>query len=318
MRDNFMQIEKVVVDDGSTGTKVAFSENGRLKLIRISNSAEIGGGFADEDSNTYRVGTSTFTYFDACNSLATDNINYQFSEHCVASVHHALHELGFSGRQVELTCTLPISLFYKDGRKNLEAIERKKETLLKKVTHEIKKDIHIVDVSVFPEGIPAVYPLLVSEDGSSIVDSDELTCIADFGGTTLDLALFSGAAKRVLKATSIEIGMLSAHDSILKSLKLDKMRLPMLQNLLEKGEAARGRYVVNRQDVTLSLMERARVEIVNFLGHDLNIISNLFLVGGGAELLEKHLKSAGISSSVVENSTMALVGSLAKIQKIEG
>lgn len=303
---------KVFIDDGSTATKLAYMLNGELVVKSHSNRAEFGRGIADDECSTYEVNGQSFTFYPSCDSNRTSNVQYQYSDHCVAAVHHALHQEGLRD-DLEICVTLPISEFYSNGRVNVENIELKKKALLKKVVPEIGVEILIKSVSVYPEGIPAVQPMLI-KDGKPVVDEDELTFLADMGGTTLDLALFSGAAKRIIRAQSYNIGMFDNFQAIKIAINLPNARDVQVSKLLETGEAAGGRFKIDRLRVTKPVMNKAANAVIDFLGDDMKALSYAFLIGGGAELLQQELQSNGFKCEVVKDATHALVKAIAKIE----
>jgi hypothetical protein len=310
---------KVYVDDGSTGTKLAFftDNTNDIKVETFSNRAEYGRGIADDDSCTYSINDQYLTFYPSCDSNRTSNIQYQYSDHCVAAVHHALHLAGLSGQEVDLCVTLPISEFYSDGRVNHQNIEKKKSNLLKVVLPEHGDSITIKNVSVYPEGIPAVQPRLI-KNGKSIVDEDELTFLADLGGTTLDLALFSGAAKKIIRAQSFNIGMFDNFSAIKVAINLPNVRDMQISKLLETGKAAGGKFKIDRVKVTKPVMTKASNAVIDFLGNDIHALSYSFLIGGGAELLKLSLDDFNFNCVIVDDPTTALVKSIANIEKAKG
>ncbi|MGR5241747.1 plasmid segregation protein ParM domain-containing protein [Photobacterium damselae] len=306
----------IFIDDGSTGTRIAIiGEDRSIDVQCVSNRAEYGRGVADDESCTYLIEGQHITFFEAADSIRTANLQYQYSDHCISAVHHALHQCGFSGQEVDISVTLPISEFYRDGRIDTDNIARKKAAYQKAVIPEIGQPITIKNVSIYPEGIPAVQPCLV-KDGKSIVDDDEITFLADMGGSTLDLALFSGAAKRIIKAKSIKIGMFDTFDLIKSHLNLPKARDMQLMKLLETGSAAGGRFTIDRAEVTKPVMVKAANAIIDFLGEDINTLSHSFLIGGGAQLLKDVLcENYHYQCEIVSNPTHALIRAIAHIEQ---
>ncbi|KJG37660.1 hypothetical protein UA32_11885 [Photobacterium angustum] len=307
----------IYLDDGSTGTKVGFvnGEN-KIEFRTVTNRAELGRGVSDSGlSSTYSIDGQNYTFYEQCDALKTSNAQYQYSQHNVAAVHHALHECGFSGKTVDICVTLPISQFFESGRVNVANIEKKKANLLTPVLPEDQEQIIIRSVKLYPEGIPAVQPLICDPNGNSKVDSDELTFIGDIGGTTLDLAIFSGAAERIIKAQSFDIGMLECSDSIKLASGRSGLRDMQVQRLLETGECANGKVKIDRVAVSKPIMTKAASTIINFLGKDIDSLSYSYLIGGGSELLQMSLNDREFEAELVPNSTLALVQAIAKIEE---
>lgn len=307
----------IYLDDGSTSTKVGFinAEN-ELEFRTITNRAELGRGVSDSgQSSTYQNAGNFYTFYEQCDALKTSNAQYQYSSHNVAAVHHALHECGFSGLTLDICVTLPINQFFEGGRVNVDNIENKKANLLTPVEPEDQAPITIRSVKVYPEGIPAVQPLICDQYGNSKVDTDELTFIADMGGTTLDLAIFTGAAERIIKAQSFDIGMLECSDPIKLASGRSGLRDMQIQRLLETGECANGKVKIDRVAVSKPIMNKAASTIINFIGKDIDSLSYSYLIGGGSELLKIALEERKFDAEVVPNSTLALVKAIAKIEE---
>lgn len=309
----------IVADDGSTSVKLAWFEDKELKTLTVSNSAEYGRGFTEDGGRNYTVetanGEQTFCFLENAESVRSKNEGYQYDAHSVAAIHYALHRAGFQDEMITLAVTLPLSQFYKGKEKNEENIERKKQSVLRAVHSDSNLKGNVIrEVMVFPEGIPACYPNLVGPRGRALVDDEELTFLADMGGTTLDLCLFSGAAKERLKAESHSAGMFDTFDQIMIESNLPKRRDLILKKLLETGKASGGRFTVDRKKATDPVMARAKNLIIDFLGDDLHLLSNCFCIGGGAELLADKLREIeGLEPQVIENPVEALASAIATI-----
>lgn len=313
------EVIPVFVDDGSTSTKLARIIDGQVVTKTYSNRAEYGLGFADPYSYTYNVEGIDITFSESAKSLQTSNIQYQYSDHSVAAIHHALHLEGLSGRELEVIVTLPISEFYeaKGGKKNSQNIERKKENIMRLVKSDREEfgDIIIKNVHVYPEAIPAVRSQLI-KDGKPIVANDDIVLVCDMGGTTLDLALFFGAAKQIIRAKSYNIGMFDCFPLVKQAINIPNARDIQILNLLETGVAAGGRYAIDRSMVTKQVMRKAADAIIDFISEDIESIVHTYLIGGGSELLSETLSQPqyNIKHIVVNNPTQALVESIANIE----
>lgn len=309
---------RAFIDDGSTGTKITLVKNDELKTATISNRAEFGMGVldtTDKCGGTYTVTTPdrnvVYTFYPECRAIRTANVEYQYSNLSVAAIHHALHTMGCSGHEVEVCVTLPISEFYDNGRINKTNIKRKCDNVKVPVTCEGKKDIIITQVSVYPEGIPASY-IKLTEGGKSASD-DDITFLADMGGTTLDLALFAGPATRIMKCASYPVGMYKTYNAVKQAINVPDCRDARIEALLLTGEASNGRFTINRNDVTDQVMSEAFNYIQDFIYAE-GRIDRFLLIGGGAELLSDFLTLQGIEHEMIENSTTALVTAIAKIE----
>lgn len=305
--------ELVFIDDGSTATKFAQTVDGEIKFKTYTNRAELGYGMASEDCFTYEIDGSVMTFSESCDAVKTGNIQYQYSDHSVGAIHHALHQAGFSGQEIDVIVTLPISEFYFRGRVNEENIEKKKKNVLKAVKPEYGEQITIKNVYVYPEGIPAVEPL-IGKNGTYKVAADELVLLVDIGGTTLDLALFSGGAKKLSRAQSYTLGMFDTFPLIREAINRPNARDVQVANLLETGKAAGGRITVDRLKVVKPVMQNIVLNITDFLGKDIDNTSHVFIVGGGSAMVSHYLEEAGIKNIVIDEPAHALVKAIANIE----
>lgn len=310
----------VVADDGSTSTKLAWFEAGVLQVRIVSNAAELGVGFGDESDKTFFVeGESLpFTFFEAANAIRSKSEAYQYAPHSVAAIHHALIEAGFAGKTVTVAATLPLEQFYSNGRTNKENVARKKCSVLRKVSPEDAEAVTIAEVIVYPEGIPAVFSRLIDAAGQPLVDDDELTFLCDMGGTTLDLCLFSGAAKKIISAKSYNVGMFDTFDAVRAASGNTKARDIVVKRLLETGQAKGGKIKIDRAAVTSEVMKQAANLIVDFLADDMTGLSHCFCIGGGAELLSAHLENVGLKPEVVKEPVGSLAMAIAEIEHKKG
>lgn len=269
--------------------------------------------YSGERDTVLTVGDQEITFFDNADSAPTANCAYQYGAHSVAAIHHALHSAGFSGKELHAVVTLPISEYYgTDHRKNEVNIAKKKANVMTPVAHEQKKPITISEVVVYPEGLPASVSAITSPLRNLNVGDEDHSFLFDFGGTTLDLCLFSGKAQRIERAKSIELGMFDAFEEV-QNTQTKKLSPLAIRKALETGTAMGGRVEVIREEVTRPLMRKAATEIVQFIGDE--FISHHFGIGGGAELLANQLKDHGIDVTTFEDSVEVLAVSIAEIEK---
>lgn len=307
---------RVYTDDGSTGVKVVFyNENGDLIKKTVSNNAVLENSLSD-DSATYFIEDDTFTfYLGSSNTLSTNNLQFQYSNHACASVHHALHSLNVSG-DVDLFVTLPINQFYKGTKKNTENIEKKKNAMLRDVRTENDDSIKINSVTVWPEAIPALRPLLVDGAGNSIVSEHDYSLVCDIGGNSIDCVIFVGCAEVIMRAESFDLGMIECYPLISTALG-KSVNIAHAKELLETGQCMNGKFTVDREEITRPLMSKAVNKINAFLGDDIDkdFLAHTVVIGGGADLLSSALNNAGFDSKVIEDPTMALVSAIADIDR---
>ncbi|MDA9557793.1 plasmid segregation protein ParM [Vibrio sp.] len=300
----------VFIDNGSTSSKSAyFDENGDLVLTRTHNRCEFGIGYGEDDQDTFTTENgSQFTFFHTAKTNPTNNIQYQTSDHCLAAIHYALHDLNLDVKEVNLYTTLPVSLFFNNGRKDQVQIEEVKTKFMQKVKREDGSSVVIKSVNVLPEAIPAAQQFVLNQ-----VEEDELTLVADVGGTTLDLCLFEGEATKIVKAGTEKIGMFDAFSNVRTSVGNKNLSDSVVFKLIETGEARNGKITVDREEVTKEVISKAVVAIKSFLGDREKEVSNIIVLGGSCELLHNALKEEDFNVVMSKSKEFALVESIAEL-----
>lgn len=292
----------IYCDDGSTNVKLAWFEGDELKTTVTANSFRHGWKVADfgYSALNFRVGSLKYTW-DAVSrdAVPTTNVEYQYGDLNLIAVHHALLKSGLSPQPVSLTVTLPLSEFYdQDCQKNEQNIERKRQNLLRELTVNKRERFQIVDVTVMPESLPAGFSRLAQlKPGAS-----ETTLIIDLGGTTLDAGVIVGqfedisavhgnpgvgvslvtrAAQSALRVAESETSPLVA-DSVIQKRK-DRA---FLSSIINDGDKIH--YVIQKIDEAISTLG---AQVVSELARYRNV-NRIFLVGGGAALIEDAVRQA--------------------------
>lgn len=292
----------VYCDDGSTNVKLAWFDEGALQTAVSANSFRHGwkvAAFGAEAFN-YQVGALKYTWDRVSrDAVSTTNVEYQYGDLNLLAVHHALLTSGLSPRKVTLTVTLPLSEFYdQDCQKNEVNIQRKRENLLRTLKVNKQECFTITDVRVMPESLPAAFSRLAELKPGP----EETSMIIDLGGTTLDAGIIVGqfddisaihgntgvgvsvvtrAAQAALRTAESETSPLMADNVIrrrkdrafLNSIINDGDKIDYVTDKIEEAISALGALVVS---------ELARYRSVN----------RIFLVGGGAPLIEDAVRQA--------------------------
>ncbi|MEZ9698809.1 plasmid segregation protein ParM domain-containing protein [Vibrio sp. 10N.261.46.E12] len=300
---------KLFIDNGSTSTKSAYFFEGELILKKAHNRCEFGIGYGEDDQDTFITQEGEqFTFFNTAKTAPTNNIQYQTSNHCLSAIHFAIHDLELEHDEFDIFTTLPVSMYFKNGRKDVEQIELVKQKFMQKVEREDGKSVNVKSVTVLPEGLPAARPFVVGK-----VEDDELTLVADLGGTTLDLCLLEGEATKIVKADTSNIGMFDAFSNVRDSLGNKNLSDSVVFKLLETGTARRGNMTVDREAVTKDVINKAVNAISTFLGDREKEVSKIIVLGGSCDLLFKALKVKGFDVQMCKSKEFALVESIAKM-----
>jgi plasmid segregation protein ParM len=292
----------VFCDDGSTNVKLAWFQDGKVQTFVSPNSFRHGWKVAEFGANAfnYQVGPLKYTWDSVSrDAIPTTNVEYQYGDLNLLAVHHALLTSGLDPQPVSLTVTLPLSEYYdQDCQKNEDSIRRKRENLLRELTLNKRERFTITDIVVMPESLPAAFSRLAAiKPGSA-----ETTLIIDLGGTTLDAGIIVGqfddisavhgnpgigvslvtrAAQAALRTADSETSAMIA-DNVIQNRK-DRAFLNSIINDANKIE-----YVTDKIEEAIHTLgalvvsELARYRSVN----------RIFLVGGGAPLIEKAVRTA--------------------------
>ncbi|VAP91342.1 mediator of plasmid stability [Klebsiella pneumoniae] len=232
-------------------------------------------------------------------AIPTTNVEYQYGDLNLLAVHHALLNSGLEPQPVSLTVTLPLSEYYDgDCQRNEENIRRKRENLMRELVLNKGRAFTVTDVKVMPESLPAAFSRLAElKPGPA-----ETTLIIDLGGTTLDAGVIVGqfddisavhgnpsvgvsqvtrAAAGALRAADSETSALIA-DTIIRN-RNDRQYLQRVINDAGKIDEVRNKIT----EAITSLGARVTSELTAFRN-----VNRVFLVGGGASLIEEAIRQA--------------------------
>ncbi|HAV1871861.1 TPA: plasmid segregation protein parM [Enterobacter hormaechei subsp. steigerwaltii] len=293
----------VFCDDGSTTVKLAWYEGKNLKTFLSANSFRNGWkveGIGSRQTFNYELDGRKYTYDEVSNlAINTTHIEYQYSDANVLAVHHALLCSGMNPQPVSLTVTLPISEFYtSDCQKNELNILRKIKNLLRPIKLNKGEVFTIEQVEVLPESLPSVFAQLVKDE----VGQFEKSLVIDIGGTTLDAGVIVGQFDDVSAVHgNATIGVSMVTQAALSALKMASSDTsPLVADELIKQRYDRdfvSRVVNDERQVTLvldtidSAIAKLGERVVDDLA-DFRHVNRVYIVGGGATLIEPAVKSA--------------------------
>lgn len=316
---------KIIIDDGSKAAKTIYlGSDGQLVKQLTKNSFVQGFRTSHRgEASNYLIGLEKFSHHDqAPNALNSSIVSEQYTDLSLLNVHHALHMTGLEPCDVHVFATLPLSQFYlPTGVRNTENIQRKKANLtrsLERYSSESNTAFKIVEVTVFPESLPAAGPELESED----IEPFEISLIVDLGGTTLDVASVTGALEEISRVEGYDnIGCSIVYDEIRR--KLESLNLPESDAYIEHFINMRKtpeKYKVadeHRDDIhksVLAAVAKLRDLVVKSCKSVIEHPHRVFLIGGGAYLIQEELKSAYPTAEfkVIDDPQFALANSLAK------
>lgn len=317
---------KVYCDDGSTNVKLAWFDGETLQTRLSTNSFRHGWKVADFGASAYnyQIGNLKYTWDSVSrDAVPTTNVEYQYGDLNLLAVHHALLTSGLQPQEIAITVTLPLSEYYdQDCQKNEANISRKRENLMRDIVVNKHERFVISAVTVMPESLPAAFTRLAElQPGAS-----ETTLIIDLGGTTLDAGVIVGQfddisavhgnpSVGVSMVTRAAQGALRAADSETSPLVADTV----IRNRKDRAFLNRIINDGNRIDYVADKIEEAidtlGSQVVSELAGHRNV-NRIFLVGGGAALIEPSVRKAWPLSveriEVISDPQMALAREIAR------
>lgn len=306
-------------DNGYYAHKVAFfGMDGAITTLKYSSII----GTDQEAQNDLSGGLSNMYETDdgqrfVCNRHILNPITIRSSDYGTTTenrvlVNHGLVLSGLVGRSVNLATALPMRDYYsRGGHTNTALIEGQAENMRNPVyqafslDHEESPVARILSSKVYPEGVSAIYDLLLDDRGNETCGLDDLAApiaILDFGGSTFDVAAVSPElnilqdASGTLKRGTIDIAE-SFAEMLLSYLRDDlgfsisKVPSWMVNMAFEEGYV-RTHHKGEMKEVNVRpLIERAATPVVQEIKKfttsklgDLSGYQFLMLVGGGALL----------------------------------
>lgn len=325
-------MKNIFCDDGSTNVKLAWFEDKKLETSISVNSFRTGWkveGMGRNRTFNYQINGTKYTYDEVSHeAMNTTNIEYQYGDINLLAVHHALLNSGLECQPINLTVTLPISEFYTpECQKNEVNIQRKIDNLMRPVILNKNDTFTIVSVEVMPESLPAVFTQLVADN----VGKFEKSLVVDLGGTTLDLGVIVGQFDDVSAIhgnPSIGVSMVTkAALSTLKMASSDTSSMIADELIKQRNNPDFVRQLVNdesKTDYVLETIEHAIRQlgdsVINEI-HKFRNVNRVYLVGGGAPLIEKIVKSSwshlGDKIIMMDLPQTALVRSIATFKEGE-
>ncbi|CAK9887202.1 MAG: Plasmid segregation protein ParM (plasmid) [Candidatus Erwinia impunctatus] len=293
----------IACDDGSTSVKLAWVENDSVHTCLSPNAFRAGWkveGMGNGRAFNYAIDGMKYTEDNVSrDAISTTNIEFQYGEMNLLAIHHALQKTDIPPQKVVLTVTLPVSEYYTaDCQKNYENIRRKKENLMRPVTLNRGKTFEIENVTVMPESLPAIFSHLEQLQVGEL----ERSLVVDLGGTTLDAAVVVGqydevsaihgnpgsgvsmvtrAAQAALRTAGSETSPFVA-DTVIRQ----RHDMAFLNQVI--NDASQVSFVLREIESEItSLGARVVADLSRWRN-----VNRVFLVGGGAVLIEQAVRQA--------------------------
>ncbi|MEY8198498.1 MAG: ParM/StbA family protein [Colwellia sp.] len=313
----------VANDDGSSYQKLSWFtfENGEITIKNSIMATKISEGMpnlsiggSSSDCGLFTVNGQVFTCDEHTNGYdVRSRQDHQWSPGLIAMGQHALTKAGFGGQDVVLATGIPIQMFFsgEDGSPNQEIVTRKTNAF---VNAEIKNQIDnkgtpnlvnentlvsIVSNTVIPEAVGAYMDITINADGSDAEVFDEDVLIIDMGSYTTDIAVVGphGRIRKEFVETLEDCGFLNIYDKFRKAAGEAGIRYGNIPNSrIEAALKTRELKVTNGSidvgEVIDKVVEEAITPIVDrikiLIGDNINFLSAIVGVGGGAEFIKKY------------------------------
>ena len=323
----------IVVDEGSTYTKVAYvdSKSRKLKTVLMPNSFRSGWktGFADVVPSNYQIGATKYCYDKTADiAIETTSISYQYSDQSLLAVHHSLLETKLEPQEINLVVTLPVTQYYNsnDNQINQINVDRKIQNLKRSLSRmNNAPTFNFSSIKVMPESLPAA----ISELSSTVTNDFERTLCIDAGGTTLDYGVIVGAYDDISNIGGNEnIGVVSVSKRVQTVMDVASSRISQSmanEFIVKRNDNDFVKSVINdhsKIDMVLSETDLAIQSYVDSVIAEIkkfgNTINRILIVGGGAHLLLEPIKLAfpiiAQKIKIIENPQLALACEIMKYE----
>lgn len=291
----------VAVDDGYAQMKIfGDAPDGRGPKPFVMRSAIAVGrrglGSIDgrETVDAWETEGKAFTVSDAIQTENTQVDSFHFSDMDRVLINHALYAGGYGGCEVSLVAGLPVANFFAHGIRNDEAIDRKRQNLLKevKLTSSGAPVAKIVDVRIGCQAVAAYVDWLLDDDLNERNDAGSQVAIVDIGGRTTDIAVvIAGSQIDHDKSGTANVGVLDVYTSVERGIQKtfsipDKFALNHLDRVVRTGKV---RLFGKDEDVSAVVREavaeqeeKIRLECERKIGTGATLDAVVFVGGGSA------------------------------------
>jgi plasmid segregation protein ParM len=296
----------VAIDDGFAAMKlIGERPDGSVQymefpsIIRSGSDRAMASVFGDNNRIGYYQ-TEEGIFFTVSKDIVGDGTripDFHISQMNRVLVNHALMAAGYGGLDVVVMVGLPVSEFYKDGKRDKVRTSAKTANLLKKVTAVTGRETampHILDAKVGCQALAAYFDLLYDIEGHPL-DQVDSVAVVDIGGSTTDITVVMDGQIDESKTNSIKTGVLDVHELIQQKLKNRGISIDggfpvkVMDRAIREGKIKQhGEDVDISQEVNSAIVEityRLKQSIQLRLG-DTSLLDKVFFVGGGPSVFK--------------------------------
>lgn len=302
-KDNIL---KVVVDNGYAQQKIAYytQKDGAPSIVtmRLPSRAQIGVVSVSLDGellNSFEINETIWSVGENVpDPESIRGVKYAYSDLNTVLVNNSLICAGFSGANVCLGTSLPVSHYrLASGKVNAELVEKVKNALQTKCVHQGGQEVaSIKKHMVYQESVAAAIDYLLSEkDGSPINKIRRAIAIVDIGGNTTDISVMEDL-KSIdhQRSGSEKIGVIDVQND-LRNIMMDKFKLEKVQRYMLDEAIRTGTCEIFGEKVDLSeelaiAKKTTTQKIISRVEEkvgDAADLDKVIFVGGGAALLKE-------------------------------
>lgn len=324
----------VGLDDGFLMTNVAIMNQGLVThMSEVSSRARWGahantsmsglGEDKPELCSSYDTGEGTFTVGNFHDSESARFDEYPVSGMNRAIIHHALRVAGLSGKKIKMATGLPISMYYKNGQKNTDFIDRKIASAMKPVKCiDGSETAQVVEHHVYPEGLSAWIDNALDTKLKLRVDLSIPSAVIDIGGRTTDTAvILPGRNIDHSRSGSADIGVINVIEMITRKLA-QRFSAEVPIHFAEQAISTKSVTLWGKKHDVSAEVESSRIEVAEQIMREVNRklgsavdIGYILLVGGGAHVFE-NIKTRYPNILIPENPEFANARGFAKYMQV--
>lgn len=293
MDDGFLMTNIVLMNAGAVVSKSAINSRARWGAHANTDLGSFGSA-QKEICSSYETEDGTFTVGNFHDSESVKFDDYPVSGMNRAIINHALRVAGLGGQKIRMATGLPISMFYKNGQKNTDLIQRKIASGMKAVKALDGSHVaEIIEHQVFPEGLSAWVDNALDDKLKLRVDLSMTSAVIDIGGRTTDTAvILPGRQIDHSRSGSKDIGVINVIEMISEKLSR-KFSVDIPIHFAEQAIESKVIHLWGKKHDVSNEVETSKLEVSEQIMREVNRklgsavdVGYILLVGGGARVFK--------------------------------
>ncbi|MCU7950953.1 MAG: ParM/StbA family protein [gamma proteobacterium symbiont of Bathyaustriella thionipta] len=286
-------IEKVYPSRASMGSQ-SMTMDGKLNGVYEINGIKWTVGKGVHDPENTRSG-----------DYATSDLN-------TILINHSLIASGFIGKDIKLATGLPYDNYFNEDGVNEEYIKKTSESIKRKIRNLSESGVAIISENrVYPESTAAWVDVSIdSKSGEVIAENENGVAVVDIGGNTTDVTYINaGNTINTARSGTRTVGVLHIRDKLRRLIfkdfdDTDEVTDAQLDKILRTNEFKLFKTTHNVSELVDKAVKESAEKVFNFVREKVGRGSQLdyiVFVGGGAELLRKHIEQTYDHAIVPKN-----------------